>query len=72
MDTRKPSSYVFHRVTTKAKARRRGGRRPLGKVRVQLKLRPAVNELIERRSVEAGITKSEFMERLVLAREGKS
>ena len=44
---------------------KRKGRLPLGKVRVQLTFRPATNRLIEKRSVEAGITKSEYVERLI-------
>jgi hypothetical protein len=70
VDTGNAVRYEFRRVSTKVKVRRRGGRKPLGKVRVQLKLTPATNELIERRSIEAGITKSEFVDRLVLGTVG--
>ena len=50
---------------------RRKGRAPLGKVRVQFVLRPHVNDIIEERSIGDGISRSEWIERLVLANEPK-
>ncbi len=50
---------------------RRKGRAPLGKVRVQFVLRPHVNDIIEERSISDGISRSEWVERLVLANEPK-
>ena len=52
----------------KKKKRRPGaGRKALGKLRVNFKLKPETNELIERRAAQAQITRSEYVERTILA-----
>ena len=52
----------------KTRKRRPGaGRKPLGKLRVNFKLKPEINELIERRAAQARITRSEYVERTILA-----
>jgi len=57
--------------TKKPAQHRRKGRARLGKVRVQFVLRPHVNEIIDERSISDGISRSEWVERLVLANEPK-
>jgi uncharacterized protein (DUF1778 family) len=51
----------------KARRRRPGaGRKPLGKLRVNFKLKPETNQLIERRAAKAQISRSEYVERVIL------
>jgi hypothetical protein len=61
--------YLLSSVTTGKRGRRGRGRPRTGKVRIQLKLSPETNELIERRAAQAHVTRSEYVERTILAAE---
>jgi hypothetical protein len=61
------SSGVAPTGSNKSRKRAPGaGRKPLGKLRVNFKLKPETHELIERRAAKAGLTRSEFVERTIL------
>jgi hypothetical protein len=49
------------------KPSKRHGRQPLGKKKVMYKLYPKTIELINRRATEMGISRSEYVERTILA-----
>jgi hypothetical protein len=52
----------------KTRRRRPGaGRKPLGKLKVNFKLKPETNQVIEHRAAQAQITRSEYVERTILA-----
>jgi hypothetical protein len=45
------------------------GRPPTGKIRVQIKLSPRALDLVKRRAAKLGISRSEYIERIVLEAE---
>jgi ERCC4-related helicase len=62
-------SAIFFSSMRSSQRRGRRGRPRTGKVRVQLKLSPETNEVIERRAAQSDITRSEYVERTILAAE---
>ena len=53
----------------KAPQKRRPGRPPTGKIRVQIKLTPLARNLVKQRASKLGISRSEYIERVVVEAE---
>jgi ERCC4-related helicase len=67
------NAFCYNLLSSVKTSQRRGrggrGRPRTGKVRIQLKLSPETNELIERRAAQADVTRSEYVEQTILAAE---